>query len=1467
MKKSDFENRDTTLVSSGKKPDMFYPSKIWSLTRFTKVPSSMTVLTKSKQVVSQLKIILEKSEQDYRNNTARIKTDTSNKISMLMSDLRYEEQDMINQFERRREGLLLDRDDEIKRLTDVVDSQKKETIMNFDATQKRILSDYRQIQSLVNEILDDYKIHPNEKIVAEDFLTEEQINEVTVDELLETIDIIDVQIEKVIDNGNIVNKINKTIDKVDGDKKGLFGKIGSVATVILAPVTVVGGAMAVMVNAELTTEAMKEINSLAIRLLAIQDLATRRFNAEISKPKVNVSDMSKDFEERKSAIYEQYDLSLNNLSREYKEWEEDFKNRKDDNFKERLERTAEKDILYERDKYQNLKSQTESEILKAEENFLETKTEFDKDNEIPEIQSSVNEEINSRLSNATKLVNKHIELEVYNKLIFNTNPKTEEPNEIKRAEYDKYLEGEKEELETHLKNEAALGRDEDYWINLKKDISIEEDPLYILDLNKLHLGELLQEQSNAGLGAIEQATADIWGNGSVLFLYRDEVEEDIMINYSKYLTQQCISNMSPKALRVNIINPTQDIRFVDMIIDTTDESKNRPPYVDVYQQKSIETVTAELMRQIYDRQTNLLIKGSMDIANVVREKRREGSKTPIFHLNLLHRVELGNDVALLSETSKYTGIVNFHLIDKREITTTREDEGRTVREIENDDLSRLRKYDTIVEVETVKGKDVVLNVYNKNELKYKQVKYTMKDKSYFHLNREFFTKRYFTETKSVPALLIDEFINKITGGKYWSKSAHKDIEIYFGYVNGDKSDTSPVIMDETSKVHLMIGGTTGGGKSVMLATIANSLKACYPPSEATIYYYDFKKVEVALHSSPYKWPNARCLAGSATAEYFTTLLDNVTNLMTARYSLMEKSGVNKLSSYREFLANRYVVALGELLDRLQMTHSKDGLKKMELYEHYQRTYMPKVEEFLRSKESTREYIEEELMLADIKKIQIPPRAILIIDEVQEGFKIDDETTDKLKATLDVLSKVARAAGLHMILLTQDPGSVIPGPVLGLFTLRACTKATPEVSKSLLGTPFCSLPENQFMGFAGVNTSGTGDEDADIQYVVPFTSEEHTQLYTKLFSDLADNTPFESSNNPVVYSDSDVYTFAELDKTFEEMEYAETLIEVQESDKPYVRTNLDMILGYKIAYQERSAPAMIRLNKDSKQSIAFISSIKKNKINFLKTISRSINNNGHSALVLFGKDADSEYELDNMFDNHILQLSYAERKSDGMKFPNENKYEEIGARVRIPMTEEQLESSSMYTDDEIEFGILVDNDEDFIRDPDKFMGVPALDASWYSSKPSFSSNEEDNSFTGKLTFFLTAYVEYRKQMKRKGEELPPAHLILIDPEKDAYAVQDRFFTSKEITMMANEASSTGLFLTIITSAFELFEDRDYLRYVIGQDIGSAASFSKDFKKLVKPFAKLSDKVDRELSTTFKVAIESGEGSDQHLYGGL
>ena len=84
--------------------------------------------------------------------------------------------------------------------------------------------------------------------------------------------------------------------------------------------------------------------------------------------------------------------------------------------------------------------------------------------------------------------------------------------------------------------------------------------------------------------------------------------------------------------------------------------------------------------------------------------------------------------------------------------------------------------------------------------------------------------------------------------------ADVDLEAAPQYLIGRDQERAPYQLDAGSTLHMLVGGSTGGGKSVLLHSIIWGLVFRYPPSKVRLILYDHKMEEFAHYRSlPHLW--------------------------------------------------------------------------------------------------------------------------------------------------------------------------------------------------------------------------------------------------------------------------------------------------------------------------------------------------------------------------------------------------------------------------------------------------------------------------------------------------------------------------------------------------------------------------------------------------------------------------------------
>lgn len=123
--------------------------------------------------------------------------------------------------------------------------------------------------------------------------------------------------------------------------------------------------------------------------------------------------------------------------------------------------------------------------------------------------------------------------------------------------------------------------------------------------------------------------------------------------------------------------------------------------------------------------------------------------------------------------------------------------------------------------------------------------------------------------------------------------------------------------------HILIGGTTGSGKSVLLRTLLRSLfDLCKGQDKLEVAILDPKKVDYTVFENEEDLWDGRIL--DDYEEMYEFLLESVAE-SEQRYTLMKQHGVQKLSQLPENIRPRYRVIVIDELANLKKQH--DGIEK------------------------------------------------------------------------------------------------------------------------------------------------------------------------------------------------------------------------------------------------------------------------------------------------------------------------------------------------------------------------------------------------------------------------------------------------------------------------------------------------------------------------------------------------------------
>ncbi len=201
----------------------------------------------------------------------------------------------------------------------------------------------------------------------------------------------------------------------------------------------------------------------------------------------------------------------------------------------------------------------------------------------------------------------------------------------------------------------------------------------------------------------------------------------------------------------------------------------------------------------------------------------------------------------------------------------------------------------------------------------------------------------------------------------------------------------PVIADLARMPHLLIGGTTGSGKSVAINTMILSLLYRLTPDRCRFIMIDPKMLELSVYQDI---PHLLTPVVTEPRKAIVAL-KWVVREMEDRYRAMSAVGVRNIAGYNERLVE--AKRKGHALTRKIQTGIDPETRKP-IFE------------------------DEDIDLTEL------PFIVVIIDEMADLMLVAGK---EIEATVQRLAQMARAAGIHVIMATQRPSvDVITGTILG-----------------------------------------------------------------------------------------------------------------------------------------------------------------------------------------------------------------------------------------------------------------------------------------------------------------------------------------------------------------------------------------------------------------------------------------------------
>lgn len=219
---------------------------------------------------------------------------------------------------------------------------------------------------------------------------------------------------------------------------------------------------------------------------------------------------------------------------------------------------------------------------------------------------------------------------------------------------------------------------------------------------------------------------------------------------------------------------------------------------------------------------------------------------------------------------------------------------------------------------------------------------------------------------------------------YWFLQDESVKEMKLPILLGQDTIGNKIAIDLTEQPHILMAGSTGGGKSVLLSDIIASLAMIHEPNELELYIIDTKAVDLPYFS---RLPHVKNVVEEIDDWYL--VIDKLIGEVASRRLVIKEAGVRNISEYNDISETKlpYIVLI---IDELADLMEKDN-------------------------------------------------------DVRRRFKATKERGEdypnlSVEESINKLIKICRAFGIHIIACTQRTSTdVVSGTIKGNFPTRISLK--------------------------------------------------------------------------------------------------------------------------------------------------------------------------------------------------------------------------------------------------------------------------------------------------------------------------------------------------------------------------------------------------------------------------------------------
>ena len=147
---------------------------------------------------------------------------------------------------------------------------------------------------------------------------------------------------------------------------------------------------------------------------------------------------------------------------------------------------------------------------------------------------------------------------------------------------------------------------------------------------------------------------------------------------------------------------------------------------------------------------------------------------------------------------------------------------------------------------------------------------------------------------------------------WFTECADNGIIVPIGYLDG--GETCKMVFDD-SRVHTIVNGDTGAGKTNLLHVLITNILLRYPSEEVELYLIDFKRGKEFRKYTSFNLPSLKAVSIGNEPEYVLQVLKDIDAQMANRNTLFGDI-ITKLSDYNQIHADRKLPRIVVILDEL-----------------------------------------------------------------------------------------------------------------------------------------------------------------------------------------------------------------------------------------------------------------------------------------------------------------------------------------------------------------------------------------------------------------------------------------------------------------------------------------------------------------------------------------------------------------------